>query len=179
MRKRTVLSNHLFRYFWLSEQKPDEAAQNERSDDCADYASVAAEVYKQTRQVINLYVDLSVVDEDEIRRLNRENRGVDSVTDVLSFPNLDGIKGKVLRKKDFPLDYDEDERALFLGSVAICKERAKEQAEEYGHSKERELCYLFTHSLFHLLGYDHMTEEDKQEMREKEESVLNALGITR
>lgn len=144
-----------------------------------DYASVADEVYRQTKQKINLYVDLSVVSEKEIRALNRENRNIDSVTDVLSFPNLDGIKGKVLKKKDFPLDYDEDEKALFLGSVAICIERAKEQAVEYGHSEERELCYLFTHSLFHLLGYDHLTEEEKQEMREKEESVLNALGITR
>ena len=144
-----------------------------------DYNSVADEVYKQTKQKINLYVDLSVVSEEEIKRLNSENRGVDSVTDVLSFPNLDGIKGKVLKKKDFPFDYDEDEKALFLGSVAICKERAKEQAEEYGHSEEREFAYLFTHSLFHLLGYDHMTEEEKTEMREKEESVLSALGITR
>lgn len=148
-------------------------------DNAYDFTAVADEFYKQSGQKINLYVDLSVVSAEEIRRLNRENRGVDSVTDVLSFPNLDGIKGRVLKKKDFPFDYDEDERALFLGSVAVCKEKIIEQAKEYGHSEEREFAYLFTHSLFHLFGYDHMTEEEKKEMREKEEGVLSALGITR
>lgn len=141
--------------------------------------SVADGVYKVLGQKINLYADLSVVTEDEIRALNKENRGVDGVTDVLSFPMLDGIRGKAIRKKDFPLDYDVSERAIFLGSVAICESRAKSQAEEYGHSLKREMAYLTVHSLLHLFGYDHMTEEDKKQMREKEERVLSALGITR
>lgn len=118
------------------------------------------------------------VDEDEIRRLNRETRGIDKVTDVLSYPSLDGIKGKALLAKDYPLELDED-GALFIGSVAVCHARAKEQAEEYGHSLNRELHYLLTHGVLHCLGYDHMSDEDKLEMREREEYVLKKLGIER
>ena len=136
-------------------------------------------VYKTLGQRTNLYVDLSIVSSEEIKALNRDNRLIDQVTDVLSFPMLDNIRGKVVLKKDFPFDYDEDEKAIFLGSIAICIERAKEQALEYGHSLERELSYLFTHGLLHLFGYDHIEEEDKKQMREKEEQVLLGLGITR
>lgn len=141
--------------------------------------TIASAVYKTLKQRTNLYVELSIVSEEEIRTLNRDNRLIDAVTDVLSFPMLDGIRGKTVCKKDFPYDYDEDEKAIFLGSIAICKERAEEQANEYGHSLERETCYLFTHGLMHLFGYDHLNEEDKKEMREKEEQVLLGLGITR
>ncbi len=126
----------------------------------------------------DLAAEVVIVDGEEIKRLNREMRQVDAVTDVLSFPALDGIKGKKLQKKAFPADIDE-EGNLFLGSIAICTQRAAEQAEEYGHSYERELNYLLTHGLFHLLGYDHMTDTDKSEMREKEERVMKKLGLTR
>lgn len=140
---------------------------------------IASAVYKTLKQKTNLYVELDVVSSEEIKTLNRDNRLIDAVTDVLSFPMLDGIRNKIVLKKDFPYDYDEDEKAIFLGSIAICKERAEEQASEYGHSLERELCYLFTHGLLHLFGYDHLTDEDKKEMREKEEQVLLGLGISR
>ena len=126
----------------------------------------------------NLAAEVVLVDGEEICRLNREIRGVDAVTDVLSFPALDGIKGKKLQKKAFPADMDE-EGNLFLGSIAICTKRAEEQAEEYGHGYERELNYLLTHGLFHLLGYDHMNDTDKAEMRAREERVMNKLGLTR
>lgn len=126
----------------------------------------------------NLSAEIVTVDEREIRRLNRENRGIDEVTDVLSFPSLDGIFGKKLERKNFPADIDE-EGNLFIGSIAICERRAEEQAEEYGHSFERELNYLAAHGICHLLGYDHMTEEDKRVMREKEEKVLNKAGYSR
>lgn len=125
-----------------------------------------------------LAVELLFVDGEEIRALNAETRGVDKVTDVLSFPTLDGIKDKPIRGQDFPFDKDEEGR-LMLGSIVICRGRAKEQAEEYGHSYERELHYLLVHGVMHCLGYDHMTDEEKAEMREKEERVLSALGITR
>ena len=118
------------------------------------------------------------VDEDEIQRLNRETRGIDKVTDVLSYPSLDGIKGEKLCADDYPYEIDEDGN-LFVGSVAVCVARAEEQAEEYGHSLRRELHYLLTHGVLHCLGYDHMTDEDKSEMREKEEYVLGKLGIIR
>ena len=127
---------------------------------------------------ITLAVELSFVDEQEIRRLNAELRGIDKVTDVLSFPTMDDIKGKPIRKKDHPYDIDEDGR-LTLGCIAICTQRAKEQAEEYGHSYNRELHYLLVHGIMHCLGYDHMVDEDKAEMREKEEFILRKLQITR
>ena len=118
------------------------------------------------------------VDEEEIQRLNRETRSIDKVTDVLSYPTLDGIKGKALYAEDYPFDVDE-EGQLFVGSIVVCVKRAEEQAEEYGHSLRRELHYLLTHGVLHCLGYDHMTDEDKAEMREKEEYVLEKLGIVR
>ncbi len=141
--------------------------------------TIADSLYKTLGQKENLYVELDVVSNEEIKDLNRDNRHIDAVTDVLSFPMLDGIRGKIIDKKDFPFDYDQDEKAIFIGSVAICQDRAKEQAIEYGHSLERELSYLFVHGLLHLFGYDHMTDSDKTEMREKEEQVLLLLGITR
>lgn len=122
--------------------------------------------------------EIAFVGEDEIRDLNARLRGIDAVTDVLSFPALDGIRGKKLKKSDYPADIDEN-GALFLGSIAICVKRAKEQAEEYGHGYRRELLYLAAHGLFHLLGYDHMTESDKAQMREREESVLKKAGAER
>ncbi|MDE6442106.1 MAG: rRNA maturation RNase YbeY [Clostridia bacterium] len=125
-----------------------------------------------------LSVEIVTVDEQEIKRLNNELRSVDSVTDVLSFPSLDGIFGKELKKGDFPADLDE-EGNLFIGSIAICLKRAEEQAEEYGHSVEREINYLAAHGICHLLGYDHMVDEDKKVMREKEERVLAKLNLKR
>ena len=127
---------------------------------------------------VTLAVELIFTDGEEIRRLNREMRDTDKVTDVLSFPTLDGIKGEEIRGEDFPYDIDE-EGNLLIGSIAICCERAKEQAEEYGHSYNRELHYLIVHGIMHCLGYDHMNDMDKAEMREKEELILSKLGITR
>jgi len=127
---------------------------------------------------VPLAVEYLSVSAEEIRTLNAENRQIDRVTDVLSFPTLDGIKGKKISAKDFPYDMDE-EGNLLIGSIVICKQRAKEQAEEYGHSYERELHYLLVHGIMHCLGYDHMTDEERAEMREKEEQVLKKLGITR
>ena len=127
---------------------------------------------------VPLAVEFVFVDGEEIRRLNRETRDTDKVTDVLSYPALDEIKGKTLKRKDFPLDIDE-EGNLFLGSIVVCCDRAREQAEEYGHSYNRELHYLLVHGMMHCLGYDHMNDADQAEMREQEETVLKKLGITR
>ena len=127
---------------------------------------------------VPLSAELVFTDEAGIRALNAAERGIDAVTDVLSFPNLEGIRGVPLRKEDFPFDIDE-EGTLFLGSVVICRERAAEQAQEYGHSLRREVYYLAVHGLCHLLGYDHETEEDKAEMRAREEAVLAEMNIAR
>lgn len=142
------------------------------------FSALAAAFDGEVEADCGLAAEVVLVDGEEIRRLNRELRKVDAVTDVLSFPALDNIKGEKLHKKAFPADVDE-EGNLFLGSIAICVKRAKEQAEEYGHSFERELYYLLAHGLFHLLGYDHMTDEDKAEMRLHEERVMNKIGLGR
>lgn len=127
---------------------------------------------------VPLAVEFLFTDEEEIRRLNRETRATDKVTDVLSFPALDSVKGKALKKRDFPLEID-DEGNLFIGSVAVCVKRAEEQAEEYGHSYNRELHYLLVHGIMHCLGYDHLTDEERTEMRTQEELILAKLGISR
>ena len=127
---------------------------------------------------VDLAIELIFVDEEEIRRLNNETRNIDKVTDVLSYPSLEDIKGQPLNEEDYPFEIDE-EGNLLIGSIAICCQRAKEQAEEYGHSYERELHYLIVHGIMHCLGYDHIEDEDRAEMREKEEYILGKLGITR
>ena len=115
-------------------------------------------------------LSVSFVGLEEIHSLNDEYRGVDRPTDVLSFPMYE--RGEIPKNP-------EAEMTVELGDVVICREKAREQAEEYGHSYERELIYLFVHSVFHLLGYDHESDEDKKEMREKEETVMTKLGLTR
>lgn len=135
-------------------------------------------VKKFIKSNVNVAVDVIFCDEEQIRTLNREKRDTDRVTDVLSFPALDGIKGKKINKKDFPYEIDE-EGFLSLGSIALCTKRAQEQAEEYGHSYEREINYLIVHGICHLLGHDHETEEEKRQMRELEEKILTKMKITR
>ena len=125
-----------------------------------------------------LCMELVFTDEEGIRSLNASTRGKDAVTDVLSFPNLENIFCKPIRKADFPFDTDE-EGNLFLGSVVICRQRAAQQAEEYGHSLEREVYYLAVHGLCHLLGYDHEEESDKALMREREERILSVMNLGR
>lgn len=127
---------------------------------------------------VDLAAELVFADEEEIRATNAAQRGVDAVTDVLSFPTLEDIKGKALKREEHPFEIDE-EGNLFLGSIMICEQRAKEQAEEYGHSYERELNYLIVHAVMHLFGYDHMEEGERAEMREQEERVLSKMGLKR
>lgn len=112
-------------------------------------------------------ISVSFVEGEEIRHLNREYRDTDKVTDVLSFPQFDDLN-------EIP-----EIGEICLGDVVICKERALEQAEEFGHSFEREIIYLFTHSILHLLGYDHMEEDEQKEMRRREEEVMEHLGLRR
>lgn len=127
---------------------------------------------------VPLKIECEFVGEEEIRRLNSEMRGIDKVTDVLSFPELENIKGKPIQKAEHPFELDED-GALLIGSLAVCVKRAKEQSEEYNHSYYRELNYLIVHGILHCLGYDHIEEKDKAEMRAKEEEILGGMGITR
>ena len=137
---------------------------------------IANAVYQELNQTADIKVELGFVSQEEIRDYNRETRGVDRVTDVLSYPTLDGIRGKILQEKDYPTDLDQG--CIFLGSIILCEDKIKSQAEEYGHSEKRERDYLIIHGLLHLFGYDHMTDEDKAQMRTKEKAVLLRLGIT-
>ncbi|MDU5742615.1 MAG: rRNA maturation RNase YbeY [Finegoldia magna] len=109
----------------------------------------------------NYEISLSFVSEAEIRKLNSDYRDKDSVTDVLSFP----------------LDDDFAIQTNLLGDIIICCKRAIEQAKEYNHSIKREIVYLVVHSMFHLLGYDHIEESDRIIMRNKEKSALKEIGI--
>ena len=127
-------------------------------------------------------ISLLFVDNEEIRDINNQTRNIDRATDVLSFPMLDYEKGKVFKdiyiNHKFNSIYLDDEE-LVLGDMVLSLERAKEQSIEYNHSYEREVCYLVVHSILHLLGYDHMEEEEKKIMREREEEILNELDIKR
>lgn len=143
-----------------------------------DFSSLAKAFEGEFAADCKTFAEIVFVDENEIRELNCKFRSVDKVTDVLSFPTLDNILGKKISAEDFPYDIDED-GALSLGSVAICKQVAKRQAEEYGHSYERELYYLATHGVCHLLGFDHINEADKPQMRQMEEKILEKLGLSR
>ena len=125
----------------------------------------------------NVCVELTIVDEETIKQTNKEFRDVDSVTDVLSFPSLE-VK-LPFDVTDYPNDVDPQTGDVMLGSIMLCYARAVEQSEEYGHSKERECCYLVLHGLLHLLGFDHIEQADKDKMREQEEIILGKLGITR
>lgn len=113
-------------------------------------------------------ISVSFVGPEEIRELNATYRQTDRVTDVLSFPQFADLEEEIPEVGE-----------ICLGDVVICKERAAEQAEEFGHSFEREIIYLFVHSIFHLLGYDHEEEEDKKLMRSREEEIMTTMGINR
>ena len=121
-------------------------------------------------------VDVCYVTAEEIKELNAENRGVDAVTDVLSFPNIDNIE-LPLNLKKYKFDVNPEDGRLELGSVVICIDRLKEQAIEYGNTFERELSYLTVHSLLHLLSYDHETDTQKKEMRALEELILQKANL--
>jgi len=109
-------------------------------------------------------VNVTVTGDRAIRKLNREHRGIDRATDVLSFPMF---------------EFDSPKTLTLLGDIVISRDTAYRQAKEYGHSPRREFCFLAAHSALHLLGYDHETEREREEMEAKQEQILQDLGITR
>ena len=120
-----------------------------------------------------LYISITLTNPSNIRKINKEYRNIDKETDVLSFPMFEKNElDEKIKNKDFL--YED-----VLGDIVISIERVKEQAEEYGHSFERELAYMVVHGFYHLMGYDHIKEEDKLIMRPKEEKVLKGLNIQR
>lgn len=127
---------------------------------------------------MEVVVGVTFVDPERIREINRAFRGIDSVTDVLSFPMIEGMLHDATPSSLLGC-VDPETGALELGDLVICVERAKEQAEEYGHSARRELGYLSAHGMLHLLGYDHETEEERAQMRTREEEALKKCALTR
>lgn len=142
---------------------------------CADSAQSTEGV------TLPLYAFIQVVDDEEIRRINREQRNKDAATDVLSFPTVNYPQGKTAGACERLLrrEYDPEIGACVLGDIIISMDHVRAQAEQYGHSVQRESGYLITHGLFHLMGYDHMTDTDKPLMRAMEEKSLRAIGLTR
>ncbi len=148
-----------------------------------EYISLATEIYNAVLKHFNqqediFEIDLEGVSREEIHEVNIEQRGVDRATDVLSFQYIEELN-LPCTIEDYPMDIDYETGKIMLGDILVCMDIMKEQAIEYNHSEEREVAYLTLHGILHLLGFDHMTEEDKAVMRQQEEAVLNSLNITR
>lgn len=123
---------------------------------------------------LNLYISVTLTSPTIIRKLNNEYRNIDKETDVLSFPMFEKSEiDEIVKNKQKQLVKET------IGDIVISVERVKEQAIEYEHSFERELSYMLVHGFYHLMGYDHIEEEDKKKMRPKEEKILNELKILR
>ena len=155
----------------------------EVTDDLINIINEVCDVALKDEEVTIPYqISLLFVDNNEIREINNETRGIDKVTDVLSFPMLDYPENMVFKNVYKNKKFNEiylDGEELVLGDIVLSLERAKEQSIEYNHSFEREVCYLVVHSILHLLGYDHMNDEDKAKMRTREEEILGKLNIKR
>ena len=129
-------------------------------------------IEEEKLQNSKLYVNVILTNPKNIKEINTKFRNIEKETDVLSFP--------MFEKEDIEIfKNSENEIEEVLGDIIVSIERVKEQAIEYGHSFERELAYMIVHGFYHLMGYDHMTEEDKSKMRPKEEKILEKLKITR
>lgn len=151
-----------------------------------DYEELIREVVVGAVDYINCpyesTVNVTLVDNDSIKEINSEHRGIDKATDVLSFPmieyeipgNFDNLEGD-----EYNDCFDPDTGELMLGDIVISVDKVNEQAKEYGHSIKRELGFLVAHSMFHLFGYDHMEDEERIEMESLQKELLNKLGITR
>ena len=144
----------------------------------AKYEEIIEKVIKKCFEVENLidsqlYISIILTNPENIHKINKEYRNVDKPTDELSFPMFEKEEiDQKIAEKDF-------EHEDVLGDIVISIEQVQNQAEEYGHGFEREFAYMIVHGFYHLMGYDHMEEEDKLIMRQKEENILNSLEITR
>ncbi len=129
----------------------------------------------------DVIVDLLVTGPEEVRELNRDFRGIDRDTDVLSFPGLDLVTPSAFDTiaEGDPACFDPDTGLLCMGSIVLQAQKIRSQAAEYGHSEKREFAFLVAHSVLHLCGYDHETEEEAAEMESRQEAVLSAMGIRR
>ncbi len=143
--------------------------------------AVMEEVLEEEGCPYEAQVNLLITDDQGIWEFNRRLREVDAPTDVLSFPMI-----AFEREGDFSVAetdeagyFDPDSGELLLGDIIISAQRVRQQADQYGHSTKRELAFLIAHSMFHLCGYDHMTEKEARVMEQKQDKILREIGITR
>ena len=141
--------------------------ENEMNEEFDKYEEIYQKLMEKTFKKLDIKrdfeVDVNLIDNERIHEINREYRHVDRPTDVISFAFLDHVDGEVIINGDIP---------TLLGEIFISTDKAKEQAEAYGHSLLREMSFLFVHGLLHLLGYDHMTEADEKVMFSLQEEIL-------
>lgn len=153
-----------------------------------DYKNLAKRISRRIFEIENVDYDisynLSIVDKKEIRMINKEHRGINKITDVLSFPNIDfkrpsNFKGLIKNDAIDVSIIDLTSKTIFLGDVVMCYDKIIEQSDMYNHSIKREYSFLLVHSLLHLLGYDHIDIKDERKMFKKQDDVLNSLNIYR
>ena len=154
-----------------------------------DYKNVIEQVVNGATAYVNcpfeVSVEVTITDNETIKEINNQQRGIDNPTDVLSFPmvdyiepgNFDFLEGT---EDDMAYEYFEpDTGELVLGDIVLSVDKIYSQAEEFGHSTKRELAFLVAHSMLHLFGYDHMEDEERMEMERMQREILDKLGITR
>lgn len=126
-------------------------------------------------------IELTITDSEEVHKINKEYRNIDSTTDVLSFPNVEWDSPAGYECDGFNDDYlvNPDTEMIMLGQIVLNKDRIISQAEEFGHSVKREYAFLIAHSMLHLLGYDHMAEDEAKIMEKKQSEYLESIGIGR
>lgn len=135
---------------------------------------IAAQTLAYEGRSTDCEISVSIVDLDEIQQINEQFRGIDSPTDVLSFPLLTFEEGE-----EIGVGERNEKGEVLLGDIILCYQRAKAQAEEYGHSLSRELAFLTAHSMLHLLGYDHMEADEEKDMFQRQKEILNLAGFPR
>ncbi len=149
--------------------------ENEYDEQFNEYESILFDLADYTIKLLsrrdNFSLEVNFIDNETIHQINKGYRHIDRPTDVISFAFLDEVEGEV------SINYDDHQ--FLLGEILISIDQAKIQAEEYGHSLHREICFLFVHGLLHLLGYDHQNEEEEKEMFGLQERILNEKGVVR
>lgn len=145
------------------------------------FEQVAREVLRQENCGYEVEISLLITDAEGIRVYNREYRQIDKETDVLSFPAVDYVAPSdfTLASQNESCYINPDTGELVLGDIILNEDRVRAQAQEYGHTLLREFAFLLTHSMLHLLGYDHMEPEEEKEMFEKQHAILHSMGIDR
>lgn len=142
------------------------------------FRTVARKAFKILGQPDKIELYVSFISAEEMLEINSETRGIDAVTDVLSFPSLDLFEGEIVSLDD-AASMNHDSGCVILGEIAICTTIAESQATMYGHSTEREYAFLFLHGLLHLFGYDHSEPEEQERMEAMQRRILDEVRITR